>query len=115
MSATSIDLPPLRAENTVDFFLHCSCSTLNLSAYPWSMDKELSEHTYKANDKDALAHLKQLKEFTTPNNLRKSLQTCFFAYLSEQAQTGQDGNFKQVIEDYFFLFEFLDKIEVGYN
>lgn len=75
------------------------------------MENNLSEHTHKASDKDALAHLKQLMEFTTPNNLRKSLQTTFFAYLEEQAERGQDGNFKQVIEDYFFLFEFLDKLQ----
>lgn len=75
------------------------------------MDKELSEHTFKLNDEEALEQLKELFEFTTPSNLRKSLQTTFFAYLSEQADTGQDGNFKQVIQDYQLMLEFLDKLE----
>jgi hypothetical protein len=75
------------------------------------MDKELSEHSFKVSDQEALEQLKVLMEFTSPKSLRKSLHTIFFAYLSEQADTGQDGNFKQVIQDYFFLFEFLDKLE----
>lgn len=75
------------------------------------MDKELSDHTYTASDKDALTHLKQFMEFTTPTSLRKSLQVTFFVYLKEQSDHGQDENFKQVIQDYSFLFEFLDKLE----
>lgn len=75
------------------------------------MDKELSEHNYKLNDEGALEQLKELFEFTTPNNLRKSLQTTFFAYLEEQAKKGQSSRFKEIVQDYFFLFEFLDKLE----
>lgn len=75
------------------------------------MEEHLSEHSYKANDKDALAHLKQLMEFTTPNNLRKSLQSTFFALLEEEAEKGQSPRFKEIVQDFFFLFEFLDKLE----
>lgn len=75
------------------------------------MDKELSEHSYSISDKDALEQLKIFMEFTTPTNLRKSLQTTFFAYLEEQAEKGQSERFKEIVQDYFFLFEFLDKLQ----
>ena len=75
------------------------------------MKPELSEHTYQASDKDALASLKILMEFMTPNSLKKNLLTTFFAYLDEHANLTQDKKFKEVIQDYFFLFEFLDKLE----
>ena len=76
------------------------------------MKKELSEHTFKLNDQQALEQLRELFEFTSPNSLRKSMHMTFFAYLEEQAGTnGMDMNFKEVIQDYFFLFEFLDKLE----
>lgn len=76
------------------------------------MDKELSEHSYKISDEQALKHLKILMEFTNPRQLRKSFHMTFFAYLEEQVGTnGMDINFKEVVQDYFFLFEFLDKLE----
>jgi hypothetical protein len=76
------------------------------------MEEHLSEHRFKASDQEALEQLKILMEFTTPNNLRRSLQATFFAYLEEQADKGQDGRFKEVIQDYFFLFQFLDKLDL---
>jgi hypothetical protein len=75
------------------------------------MEQHLSEHTFKASDKDALASLKILMEFMTPGSLRKTLLTTFFAYLEEQANLTQDEKFKEIIQDYFFLFEFLDKLD----
>ncbi|MBN9294987.1 MAG: hypothetical protein J0G96_13500 [Flavobacteriia bacterium] len=76
------------------------------------MENELSEHTFKLNDQEALDRLKELFEFTTPNSLRKSMHVTFFAYLEEQTgDNGMDMNFKEVIQDYFFLFDFLDKME----
>lgn len=75
------------------------------------MDKELSEHTYKISDEQALKHLKILMEFTTPRQLRKSVKSTLFAYLLEQDAEGGDANYKTVIEDYFYLIEFLDKLE----
>jgi hypothetical protein len=73
------------------------------------MDKVLSKHNFKANDKDALEQIIILMEFTTPSSLKKSLQTTFFAYIKEQANRGQDANLKQVIVDYELLFDFLDE------
>jgi hypothetical protein len=71
------------------------------------MDKELSEHSFKANDQQAVEGLKELFEFTTPSDLRKSLQITFFSYLKEQADKGQDKDQKQVIVDFELLFDFL--------
>ena len=50
-------------------------------------------------------------EFMTPGGLRKTLLTTFFAYLEEQANLTQDEKFKEIIENYFFLFEFLEKLD----
>jgi len=75
------------------------------------MEKELSEHTYKASDEEALKHLKMFMEFTTPHALNKSLQKTLFAYLLEQNEKGLDAEFKQVVEDHYLLFEFLDRLE----
>lgn len=82
-----------------------------ISAYPWSMDKELSEHTFKLNDNEALEQLKILFEFTTPYNLKKSLNSTLFAYLKENSESGLDSHFKQVVVDFELLLEFLDKLE----
>lgn len=75
------------------------------------MEQNLSEHTFKASDKDALAHLKTLMEFMTPSSLRRTLLTTFFAYLEEHSKLAQDEKFKEIIQDYFFLFEFIDKLD----
>lgn len=71
------------------------------------MDKELSEHSYKLGDKEALEQLKQLFEFTTPSQLRISLQRTLFSYLKGQADKGEDVDFKQVIVDFELLLDFL--------
>lgn len=75
------------------------------------MKEELSEHSYKVSDEEALEQLKILMEFTTTKSLRKSLQQTFFAYLEEQAgNNGIDIHFKSVVQDYFFLFQFIDQL-----
>ena len=75
------------------------------------MNKELSEHNFKVSDEDALAQLKILMEFTSPGKLRKSIQKCFFSFLSHQADCGQDENFKQIINDHQHLQEFLERLD----
>lgn len=75
------------------------------------MENELSEHTFKTSDEQALKHLKILMEFTNPRQLRKSLHSTLFAYLLEQDTEGSDANYKTVVEDYFYLIDFLDKLE----
>lgn len=74
------------------------------------MDKKLSEHSYKISDEQALKHLKILMEFTNPKQLRKSVQATLFAYLLQGDSEG-DANYKKVIEDYFYLIEFIEKLE----
>lgn len=71
----------------------------------------MSEHTFRASDKDALEQLKILFEFTTPSCLKKSLQTTLFAYLKEQADRGQDANLKLTIVDFELLLSFLDELD----
>lgn len=75
------------------------------------MENQLSEHTYKISDEQALKHLKILMEFTNPRQLRKSVQATLFAYLLQEDSEGSDANYKTVVEDYFYLIEFLDKLE----
>lgn len=58
----------------VDFFLDSVGSALKPSSYPWEMENELSEHSHKASDKDALSELKLLTEFTSLGSLKKSIQ-----------------------------------------
>lgn len=69
------------------------------------------EHNINTSDSKALESLKELMEFTTPITIRRSLQTALFAYLKEQAESGQDTHYKQVITDYQLLFDFLDNLE----
>lgn len=69
------------------------------------------EHNFNTSDSKALESLKELMEFTTPISIRKSLQTTLFAYLKEQAESGQDAHYKQVIIDYQLLIEFLDNLD----
>lgn len=75
------------------------------------MEKELSEHTYKASDEEALKLLKELFEFTTSYDIRKSLQRALFAYLKEPADNGHDARFQQVINDFDLLIDFLDGLD----
>lgn len=79
------------------------------------MDKQLSEHNFTVSDAEALKHLKEFMEFTTPNGLIKSLQKTLFAYLLEQDDKGLDAEFKKVVEDHYLLFEFLNKFETKVN
>lgn len=74
------------------------------------MEKELSEHNFKISDAEALKHLKEFMEFTTPSGLVKSLQKTLFAYLLEQNEKGLDAEFKKVVEDHYLLFEFLNNL-----
>jgi hypothetical protein len=55
------------------------------------MDNELSEHTFKLNDKEEIEQLKELFEFTTRTRLRKFLQKGMFSYFKGQTDSGQQG------------------------
>lgn len=61
--------------------------------------------------KNQSEHLSKLIQFTPPNQLRRSVQRTLFAYVLEQDDKGLDSEFKMVVEDHFFLIDFLDKLE----
>lgn len=63
------------------------------------------------NQKNRTEHLERLLQFVSPNELRKSVQRTLFAYLLEQDGKGLDSNFKETIENHFFLIDFLDKLD----
>lgn len=56
-------------------------------------------------------HLERLLQFVSPSELRKSVQRTLFAYLLEQDSRGLDSNFKETVENHFFLIDFLDKLD----
>ena len=96
---------------SVNFFSKTFRNPLSLSSYPCFMENQLSEHSYTISDEQALKHLKILMEFTNPSQLRKSLLSTLFAYLLQEDAEGIDANYKTVVEDYFYLIDFLDKLE----
>ncbi|MNJ86442.1 hypothetical protein D3C87_39380 [compost metagenome] len=60
--------------------------------------------------KTQIEHLETLLQFTSANELRKSVQRTLFAYLLEQDSNKIDMNFKETIENHFFLIDFFDKL-----
>ncbi|NGF76546.1 hypothetical protein G5B10_11715 [Fluviicola sp. SGL-29] len=110
VATTQIFISVDKQSDSVNFFSKTFRNPLNLSSYPCFMENQLSEHSYTISDEQALKHLKILMEFTNPRQLRKSVQSTLFAYLLEQDE-GSDANYKTVIEDYFYLIEFLDKLD----
>lgn len=56
-------------------------------------------------------HLDWLLEYTTPTELRKSIQAMQFAYLIEQENSGLDDRFKQVVNDCRMLIDFFERLE----
>lgn len=60
-------------------------------------------------------HLQKLLQFVPPAELRKSVQTTLFAYLLEQDDSGLDLNYKKIVEDIYFLIDFLDKVDYPLN
>ena len=78
------------------------------SSYPWFMDKQ----TITPESKElALKHLDKLLLFVPPTELRKSVQATLFAYILEQDEKSLVTDFKKVVENHFFLIEFLDKLD----
>ncbi|XOV66384.1 MAG: hypothetical protein ACFHU9_12225 [Fluviicola sp.] len=55
--------------------------------------------------------LKRLFEFVRPNQLRSSIEESLFAYLLSIDEKAFPKDFKQVIEDHYFLIQFLSKTE----
>jgi hypothetical protein len=58
-----------------------------------------------------LKHLEKLLQFAPATELRRSVQATLFAYLQELDDAGLPENFKEVVENHFFLIDFLDKLE----
>ena len=71
----------------------------------------MSEEQNTSISKSQAEHLEKLFEFVTPKGLRKSVMSAFFIYLLEQDRRGLDGDFKEVVEDHYFLIDFLQKLE----
>lgn len=68
----------------------------------------MEEHN---NTKSKAQHLEKLLQFVPACQLRKSIQKTLFAYLLEQDEKGLDAEFKKVVEDHYFLIDFLDKLD----
>lgn len=64
------------------------------------------------SNKSHAEHLQLLLEFASPKELRRSIQKTFFAFLAEQESKSLDPNYHKIVEDHFFLFDFLDKLEL---
>jgi len=57
-----------------------------------------------------LVALEQLLEFSSPQQLRVSIESMFHAYLMD-VDRAMPIDYKQVVEDRYILLEFLKKIE----
>ena len=62
--------------------------------------------------KTNIDHLEMLLDFVPLNELRRSLQKTFFAFLTAQNERDVDNEYLKVVEDYYFIFDFLDKLEL---
>jgi hypothetical protein len=71
----------------------------------------MNEEQNNPTSKSEAEHLKKLFEFVTPRDLRKNVMKAFFVYVLEQDNKGFLDDFKTVVEDHYFLIDFLDKIE----
>lgn len=60
-----------------------------------------------------LEYLNHLLEYSTPTDLRHTIQRMFFAYLNEQNEQGFDKDFKDVNTDVNLLVEFFDNLEIN--
>ncbi|CAG5087452.1 hypothetical protein [Parvicella tangerina] len=56
-------------------------------------------------------HTQKLLTYATPQQLRKSVHRALFAYLMEQDQTGIDKDYKEIVENLYFLLDFLERLE----
>lgn len=67
--------------------------------------------TTKANTSELqIKHLEKLLSFVPPTQLRISVQKTLFSYLLELDEV-LPNDYKETIENHFFLIDFLDKIE----
>ena len=60
-----------------------------------------------------LKHLDKLLLMVPPNELRRSVQSTMVSYLMEQDENSLAPDFRSVVENHFFLIDFLDKLEVN--
>jgi len=62
----------------------------------------LEEEKYK--------HLERMLLMASPNEYRKSIQESLFSYLNNQDERAFSPNFKEVVENHFFIIDFFDKL-----
>jgi hypothetical protein len=62
-------------------------------------------------DSKRTVHLNKLLLFAPPTELRRSIQKTLFSYLSEFGTDPIPVDYLQVVENHFFLIDFLDKLE----
>lgn len=63
------------------------------------------------NPKTQAEHLERMFQYVSPSELRKSVQRTLFSYILEQDSKGVDANFKDTVENLYFLIDFLDKLD----
>ena len=61
--------------------------------------------------KSQTEHLEKLLQFVPPRELRQSVEKTLFSYLLGQDEKVIDADYKKVVEDHFFLLDFLNKLE----
>ena len=63
------------------------------------------------SDEQKIKFLDTLLLMAPPRELRKSVQSSLFAYILEQDMKAVPPDFKKVVENHYFLIDFLDKVE----
>ena len=71
----------------------------------------MEKQTTPPNNELKLKHLDRLLLMVPPNELRRSVQSTLFSYLLEQDESSLAPDFKSVVENHFFLIDFLDNVE----
>jgi hypothetical protein len=73
-------------------------------------DKIITE-AFEANAEIILKELKELFYFSPPSKIREHLIESFFTYLIENSVNGYPRNHLEILEDHYFLYMFLIKME----
>jgi hypothetical protein len=75
------------------------------------MENKITTDAFEANVEEVLEELKELFYFSPPGKIREHLMEMFFTYLIELDAKDYPNNHRDIVEDYYFLYLFLNKMD----
>jgi hypothetical protein len=75
------------------------------------MESKVMTDAFEANTDEVLEELKELFCFSPPAKIREHLMEMFFTYLIELEAKDYPNNHRDIVEDYYFLYLFLTKMD----